>query len=215
MSETGTRTTDKLNIIGIVVVGICGAIMTYVAIVALEAYYMNETSAVERTKAHEAPNSLRNRIKDLQDINLDGTREGTLAIEEAKKLVVADAQRDPSVLIPGKPSVKPTVEAQYGRPPTLQAPAPTPTAPPVDPATPPAGGTVPAPTDGTTLPATGGQTPPPPSSTDQPATTEPTPTAEPTAPAGGKPEAAVEKKPATTPTATPTTAPATSGGNGP
>jgi len=185
MSGTGKRGADKLNIIGVVVVGLCGAILTYVSIVALEAYYMNETTAVERTLAHEAPNSLRNRIADLQKINLDGTKEGTLSIEEAKKLVVADAQRDPSVMIPGKPSVKPTVEAQYGRPPTLAtatpppAPAPEPA---TEPATPPTGGSIPTPTDGTTLPATGGASPPPASSTGQPATGEPTPAKEPAAP---------------------------------
>src|SRR5690349_22025957 len=106
MSGSSKRGQDKLNIIGVVVVGICGAILTYVSIVALEAYYMNETSAVERTTAHMAPNSLRNRIRDQQMTNLDGTKEGTIKIEEAKKLVVADAQRDPSALIPGKPSVK-------------------------------------------------------------------------------------------------------------
>jgi hypothetical protein len=159
MSGTGKRGADKLNIISVVVIGLCGAILTYVSIVALEAYYMDHTSSVERTKAHEAPNSMRNRIQDLQKINLDGTKEGTLAIEEAKKLVIADAQRDPSVLIPGKPSVKPTVEAQYGRPATLQAaPPPAPvdpvTPPPVDPATPPVDPATP-PQDPTTPPADG------------------------------------------------------------
>lgn len=186
MSGTGKRGTDKLNVIAVVVVGLCGAILTYVSIVALEAYYMNETSAIERTKAHEAPNSLRNRIADLQKINLDGTREGSISIENAKKLVIADAQRDPANLIPGKPSVKPTVVAEYGRPANLAA-APPPaadpaTAPPTEPATPATGGTVPTPTDGTTMPATGGASPPPASSTGQPATGQPSDVKEPAAP---------------------------------
>ena len=38
------RNADKLNTIGVVVVGICGAVLVYVSIVALQAFYMNDTS---------------------------------------------------------------------------------------------------------------------------------------------------------------------------
>ena len=41
------RNPDKLNTIGIVVVGICGAVLVYVTIVALQAFYMNDTSEVQ------------------------------------------------------------------------------------------------------------------------------------------------------------------------
>ena len=37
------RNPDKLNTIGVVVVGICGAVLVYVTIVALQAFYMNDT----------------------------------------------------------------------------------------------------------------------------------------------------------------------------
>ena len=41
------RNPDKLNTIGVVVVGICGAVMVYVTIVALQAFYMNDTSEIQ------------------------------------------------------------------------------------------------------------------------------------------------------------------------
>ena len=186
--STGKRGADKLNIIGVVAVGICGSVLTYVSIVALEAYYMNETAAIERSHAHEAPNSMRTTIRANQETNLDGVKEGTISIDKAKALVLKEYRADNSELIPGKPSVKPTVEAWYGRPPTLKAPEPAPE----PPVTPP--DTVPAP-DGTTVapPATDPATP----ATD-PATPPTTPPA--------------ETPPATTPTTPPATAP---GANGP
>src|SRR5258705_13025161 len=41
------RNPDRLNTIGIVVVGICGAVLVYVTIVALEAFYVNDTSEIQ------------------------------------------------------------------------------------------------------------------------------------------------------------------------
>src|ERR1700742_4773703 len=41
------RNPDKLNTIGVVVVGICGAVLVYVTIVALQAFYVNDTSDVQ------------------------------------------------------------------------------------------------------------------------------------------------------------------------
>ncbi len=41
------RNPDKLNTIGVVVVGICGAVLVYVTIVALQAFYMNNTSELQ------------------------------------------------------------------------------------------------------------------------------------------------------------------------
>ena len=37
------RNPDRLNTIGVVVVGICGAVLVYVTIVALQAFYVNDT----------------------------------------------------------------------------------------------------------------------------------------------------------------------------
>lgn len=117
MSATGKRGADALNIIGIVTVGVCGAVLTYVSVILLEAFYMNDTSQVERQTAFEAPQSLRNTVSALGRGNLDGTKEGSIAIDEAMKLVVADAAKDPSNLVPSVgASTKPTVKAMYGRP---------------------------------------------------------------------------------------------------
>src|SRR3954471_7339054 len=41
------RNPDRLNTIGVVVVGICGAVLVYVTIVALQAFYVNDTSEVQ------------------------------------------------------------------------------------------------------------------------------------------------------------------------
>ena len=41
------RNPDKLNTIGVVVVGLCGAVLVYVTIVALQAFYMNNTSEIQ------------------------------------------------------------------------------------------------------------------------------------------------------------------------
>jgi len=43
------RNPDKLNTIGVVVVGICGAVLVYVTIVALQAFYVNDTAEVQAT----------------------------------------------------------------------------------------------------------------------------------------------------------------------
>src|SRR5215470_8846440 len=43
------RNPDRLNTIGVVVVGLCGAVLVYVTIVALEAFYVNDTSEVQNT----------------------------------------------------------------------------------------------------------------------------------------------------------------------
>ena len=41
------RNPDRLNTIGVVVVGICGAVLVYVTIVALQAFYMDDTSEIQ------------------------------------------------------------------------------------------------------------------------------------------------------------------------
>lgn len=144
MSGTGKRGADKLNIVGVVTVGICGAILTYVSIVLLEAYYMSDTAQIEQQVAFESPQSLRNTVRAANLGNLSGETEGTISIDRAMALVVEDAARDPSNLVPAVgPSRTPTVVAMYGRAPNLPAdaaPAPAPAepepAPPTDDAAP-------------------------------------------------------------------------------
>lgn len=191
MSGTGKRGADKLNIVGVVTVGVCGAVLTYVSVVLLEAFYMGETSQVEEQRAFEAPQSLRNTVKAAGLTSLDGTREGTIAIDQAMALIVEEAPRDPANLVPaiGRAD-QPTVVAEYGRPPTL-------------PATPAA----PAPADGASPdPATPAPTDPAAPSPDAPATAPGTAPA----PAGTTPADGTTPAPAAP--ATPTPAP---GGDAP
>lgn len=144
---TGKRNSDRMNIIGVVTVGICGAVLTYVSIILLEAFYMNETSQIERQRAFESPQSLRSTVKSATLTNLDGVKEGTIKIDEAMKIVVAEAAKDPSNLVPAVgPSRKPTVKAQYGRPGPIETKAEP--APPVTPDTAPADSAAPTTTQG-------------------------------------------------------------------
>lgn len=126
------RNPDKLNTIGIVVVGICGAVLVYVTIVALQAFYMNDTSEVQTmadyggqdttAKGHKA-----DELRNISEVGKNGAG-GTfhIKIEDAMKLVEREAQEHPDHLVPAlPPATTPTVEPVFGRPrPLGQAPAP-------------------------------------------------------------------------------------------
>jgi hypothetical protein len=128
------RNPDKLNTIGIVVVGVCGAVLVYVTIVALQAYYANDTSEIQTmadyggqdttAKAHKA--------SEMQNITEMGVKNGAnyhINIDEAMKLVARDVKADPAHLVPALPkSDKPTIEPAFGRPKMLSNPTPAPAA---------------------------------------------------------------------------------------
>ena len=145
MSGSGKRNTDTLNTIGIVVVGICGAVLVYVTITALQAFYVNDTSDIQ-TMADYGGQDMP--VKNLRAAQMGAINEygpnpapapakpGETAkpqtfhmpIADAKKLVI-DPKADPANLLPVLgPSNKPTVLPIYGRPKAIAAPAaPTPT----------------------------------------------------------------------------------------
>jgi hypothetical protein len=157
-AETGKRNPDRMNMIGVVVVGICGAVLVYVSIALLQAYYMADTAEVETMADYGGQDLTHRGIKSEQVGHIDpvqGTRNPsgdtfTIKIDRAIDLVVEDAKKDASLLVPSQgKSNKPTVQPAYGRPQNLDAPAPPAT-------TPPATGGQPA---GTTSP-TGGGSPP-------------------------------------------------------
>lgn len=216
MSGTGKRGPDLLNVIGIVTVGVCGAVLTYVSIVLLTAYYMHETTDRDHQKAIENPSALRETVHASTTANLDGSKEGTIKVERAVELVLQDAAKDPSNLVPAVgPSTQPTVVAEYGRAADVQkAAAPTP------PATEPAK-TEPAPTAPTGTEPAKTEPAPVPTGT-EPAKTEPAKPAEqtppattPPAPTGAKPAPKpAPKKPAPKKPAPTGTQPAP-GGNAP
>jgi hypothetical protein len=128
------RNPDKLNTIGVVVVGICGAVLVYVTIVALQAFYMNDTSDIQTmadyggqdttAKTHKAAE-----MSNITDYGRNAAGSGTptfhVPIDQAMKGVVESAKTDPAHLIPAlPPQTKPTIEPVFGRPKPLAPPAP-------------------------------------------------------------------------------------------
>lgn len=117
------RNPDKLNTIGVVVVGICGAVMVYVSIVALQAFYMNDTSELQSSKDYGGMDRAAqgHKADELRNITEAATNPGAptfrVPIDHAIKLVIEDAKKNPSHLVPSlPPSTKATVEPMFGRP---------------------------------------------------------------------------------------------------
>jgi len=123
------RNPDKINTLGIVVVGICSAVLVYVAIVALQAYYANDTSEIQTMRDYggQDTSAKTHKAAEMQNITEKGGKSGAnykISIDEAMKDVARDAKTDPAHLIPALPkSDKPTIEPVFGRPKTLSAPA--------------------------------------------------------------------------------------------
>lgn len=138
------RNPDKLNTIGIVVVGICGAVLVYVTIVALQAFYVNDTSEIQTmadyggqdTGARSLRTDQINRIGEYgTNAKPAAPKAGEAArpqtyrvpVDVAMKLVVEGAKQDAGKLIPSLgPSDKSTVLPVFGRPKLAPAPAPAP-----------------------------------------------------------------------------------------
>ena len=112
------RNPDKLNTIGVVVVGICGAVLVYVTIVALQAFYMNDTSEIQTMADYGGQETT---AKDHKAKEMGHIRN----IQQAMRGVVESAKANPAELIPGLPAAdKPTIEPQFGRPKPLATGAP-------------------------------------------------------------------------------------------
>jgi len=128
------RNPDRLNTIGIVVVGICGAVLVYVTIVALEAFYVNDTSEIQTMADYGGQDTPAKslRAEQLSRINEYATNPKPAApkaneapkpqtyripIDVAIQRIVKEAKTDASSLIPqiGR-SDKNTVLPIFGRP---------------------------------------------------------------------------------------------------
>ncbi|MBA3452274.1 MAG: hypothetical protein H0T42_04150 [Deltaproteobacteria bacterium] len=122
------RSPDQLNTIGIIVIGICSAVLVYVSIVALQAFYMNDTSDIQ-TMADYGGNDVTARtiktsqIQNISEFGANPAAPGKTAtyrtsIDVAMKQVVDAAKVDPAALVPvvGR-SDKATVQPVFGRPP--------------------------------------------------------------------------------------------------
>jgi hypothetical protein len=136
------RNPDRLNTIGIVVVGICGAVLVYVTIVALEAFYVNDTSEIQ-TMADYGGQDTSARSLRAEQVNRIGeynpnprpavpkpneaARPQTyrIPVDVAMKLVTGEAKADSSALVPqvGR-SDKSTVLPIFGRPKIIPPPPP-------------------------------------------------------------------------------------------
>lgn len=116
------RNPDTINTIGIVVVGICGAVLVYVSIVALQAFYMSDTSEVQMMADYGGQDigARTIRAEQVNAINSVGPNQGgtyRVPIEHAMELVVRDAKADPANLVPTQGrSDKRTIQPIFGRP---------------------------------------------------------------------------------------------------
>ena len=128
------RNPDRLNTIGVVVVGICGAVLVYVTIVALEAFYVNDTSEIQMMADYGGQDTgVRSmRTEQVNRIAEYGTNPRPPApkageaprqqsyrvpIDVAMKLVVEGARSRPEALVPAVgTSDKATVLPIFGRP---------------------------------------------------------------------------------------------------
>lgn len=173
------RNPDKLNTIGVVVVGICGAVLVYVSIIALQAFYMNDTSEIQTMADYGGNDKTAASIKTAQLHNISEPAKNAaqagkaetykINIDDAMRIVVEQAKVDPATLVPSQGRAdKATVQPIYGRPQPLA------------PATPPA--TTPAPADG----AGSGSAAPAPADGAGAGSGSATPPAAPTAPTGGQ-----------------------------
>lgn len=120
------RNPDKLNTIGVVVVGICGAVLVYVTIVALQAFYMDDTSEIQTMADYGGQDTDYKSLRADQKKNISepgpnaavgGKQTYRIPIDVAMKLVATEAKADPAFLVPSQGrSDQPTALPIYGRP---------------------------------------------------------------------------------------------------
>jgi hypothetical protein len=200
------KASDRVNTYGIVLIGMVSAILLWVSVVALQAYY-NRTAGQLQDVREAARKSLdvqrlkAAQVAELQDSKYVNPQKGlvTIPIESAKGLVLRDLRDGKPSLVPAVgPHDKATVPAKWGRPPdNVAAPA--------RGAAPAAGGVAPA---AGAAPAAGGAAAPAGGAAAAPAGGAAAPAAG-AAPAGGAaaPAAGAAPAPATAPSA-PATPPA-------
>jgi hypothetical protein len=130
MSGGPKRGADKLNTIGIIVVGVCSAVLVYVTIVALQAFYAHDTSDVQmmadyggqdtqaRTLKAEQTNAISRSTPNAAPKTTAEFQTYRIPIKTAMEKVVAEAKKDCTVeLVPVVgPSVCRTTEPEFGRP---------------------------------------------------------------------------------------------------
>ncbi|HEU0033054.1 MAG TPA: hypothetical protein VFQ53_20620 [Kofleriaceae bacterium] len=126
------RNPDKLNTIGVVVVGICGAVLVYVTIVALQAFYMDDTSEIQTMADYGGQDTVARNTKTTQLGSITGQAQPNpapqgggsqtyrISIDHAMKRVLEEVKADPKNVGNLVPAIgrsdKPTVLPIPGRP---------------------------------------------------------------------------------------------------
>ncbi|MBP9206131.1 MAG: hypothetical protein KBG28_19310 [Kofleriaceae bacterium] len=140
MSGGAPRNPDRTNIVGIVVVGICGAAMVYLSIAFLQAFYADDTAQVDTMADYGGQDNFYRTVRAEQVGVIETARKGavttggkqtyTMSIDRAIAKVAEDAKRAPDHLVPSQcRSNKPSIEPAFGRPkPLAEPPACTPEA---------------------------------------------------------------------------------------
>ena len=125
---------DRLNTIAIVTVGLTGSVLVYLSIIGIEAWYLNESSAVDHVAKFGKQAETRATLKAEQVGKITEPRLGvvygpnnvqlyTTPIDAAKELIIRDAKVDPANLIQViARSEKATIEPWFGRPRLIVAP---------------------------------------------------------------------------------------------
>ena len=98
------RSADKINTVAIVVIGICSSVLVYVVIVALQAFYMNDTSEIQMMADYGGQDTAHRSLQSEQTHNLNKAEPNKVApgagqtfripIDHAMKLVVESARAD-------------------------------------------------------------------------------------------------------------------------
>src|SRR5687767_10863715 len=125
MSDLPKKAQDRVNTFGVVMIGVVSAVLLWVSVVALQAYYNNTAGAVETERGSSGKSmEVRTLKSKQQEYLLEGkyvdARKGivTIPIEEAKRLVLRDAKANAASLVPAVGAHdQPTVPAVSGRPP--------------------------------------------------------------------------------------------------
>lgn len=132
MSAGAHKQEDKLNNVTIIAVGICGAVLVYVSIVALQAFHAHDTAADDLKATYGGQRAFYDTVRAQQEAPLAsfGRKPGAagapdvfqIPVTEAMKLIATEAAVDASNLVPsvGRSDVA-TVQTVYGRPQPLSA----------------------------------------------------------------------------------------------
>jgi len=119
------RNPDSINTIGIVVVGICGAVMVYVSIAALQAFYMNDTSELQTMQDYGGQDTMAksHKAEEMRNINEPAMGTSSITIDRAMAAIVKSADdaraagKPATLLVPGACDENmPTEVPQPGRP---------------------------------------------------------------------------------------------------